>query len=220
MPVALGILTRGRPADAIACAQSAVDCAAIASSTPLPVYILVDDDRAAFERIAVRLAAQPHIKVGLLPLRHYYVRGMNALFAWMADDGVDHFVVSNDDVTFVRAAWDRLALQHYQDACGDWGVLELAGPELCAHYLSRVAFFVEHFDGQIAEPAYTFYCSDTELRERCRALGAYHVWTDQPILRHNVKDDGVRSEVMYWMPRDRAQYARRWQPGWHREVWQ
>lgn len=212
--LALGILTRGRPGLAIEAVRSAFTGAA----KPLQVFVLVDDDHSAVEAIASYFEGNPRVAVGHTPLRHYYVRGMNLLYGWMRECEVDRFVVSNDDVRFVPG-WDETALAAFDDAFPRGGILELAGPELCAHYLSCVPFIEEHFGGRIAEPAYTFYCSDTELRERARALGRY-AWHATPLIEHLVRDDAVRADVAYWMPFDRAVYKERWQPGWRRELWQ
>ena len=215
--VALGVLTRGRPQAAIACVQSALATA----GEPIEVFVVVDDDRPAAAAITSYFEGNPLVHVALLPLRHYYVRGMNALGRWLHEAGVDHFVVANDDVTFVQPGWAATVCSalaaYFPDAMG---ILELAGPELCAHYASRMGFFCQYFNGQLAEPAYTFYCSDTELRERARALDRYAWWYGPEVLQHHITRDAGRSEVSYWLPLDRAEYARRWQPGWRREAWQ
>jgi hypothetical protein len=214
--VALGLLTRGRPQAAIACIQSALATA----GEPIEAFVLIDDDPPAADAIASHFEGNPLVHTRTLPLRHYYVRGMNALGRWLDAVGADHFVVTNDDVTFLQPGWAALMRKELAGTYPDgMGIMELAGPELCAHYASRLDFFHEYFDGLLAEPAYTFYCSDTELRECARSLGRYSWWYGPDILHHHVTADTLRHEVSYWLPFDRAEYVRRWQPGWLREVW-
>lgn len=215
VPFTLGILTRGRPQAAIACAQSALQ-----HGHDVQTLIVVDDDPEAYATIVAHFEGNPRVRVALLPIRHYYVRGMNQLGYWLANVGADFFAVTNDDVTFERDGWDEIARTEllHRFPGGD-GILELAGHDLCAHYASRWRFFADEFESLLAEPAYTFYCSDTELRERAREIDCYAAAPELGLLTHHVTNDEVRSEVSYWLPLDRDEYQRRWQPNWRKEAW-
>jgi len=197
-------------------ARNTVDC-------DLNIFVAIDDDDSYFTIPCIPLVGECEMTV--LRPRHYYVRGMNALYTWMRPH-IDYFVVSNDDVTFDMKGWGPYVIAKLNEhfPAGE-GILELAGPELAAHYATRASFIDGAFDGLLAEPAYTFYCSDTELRNRAKALGRYVFQpapTGESILRHHIKGDGMRSEVEYWMASDRETFKRRAKahPEWQREVWQ
>ena len=208
---ALGVLTRGRRDAATACIDSA-----LRHADDLVVFCVVDDDRAAAAYLSNYYEGNPRVHVGLLPLRHYYVRGVNALGRWMQEAGVDHFAITNDDATFAVDGWDTTC----RALAAEGEIVELAGDDLCAHYTSRMRTFVDHFHGLLAEPSYTFYCSDTELRERAKELRLYSARPDLALVTHHAADDAVHSEITFWFAIDRATYERRWRSPWKKEEWQ
>ena len=207
--ITLAVLTRGRFEDVIQC----ITTARATATGKLKVVVVVDDDIKTYTGLEQWAGSRDNVKVVYLHPRHYYVRGMNALYKHV---DTEYFVVSNDDVSFTHQGWDERALTAVRK-CG--GIVELAGPDLCAHYITSRTFIDLSFDGLLAEPAYTFYCSDTELRNRARVLGAYHFLPESGLV-HHVKNDRVRSDASYWMATDRETFKRRWQSEWPAEVWQ
>lgn len=158
----------------------------------------------------------------LLRPRHYYVRGVNALFrqARLNRPEMDFFVLLNDDVEFVVANWASRVLAFIKEEVPDGsGIAVLDAPDKCANYLSRVSFFDEFFDGQLAEPCYTMYYSDSELMARAKALGRHfhgslRVKTEggameMKVLKHFVTDDDMRDEVLRWSNSDKRTFERR-----------
>ncbi|KKK95153.1 hypothetical protein LCGC14_2675670 [marine sediment metagenome] len=185
---------------------------------PYRITVAFDDDPdwRAIENIAPQAA-----RILLRP-RHYYVRGVNALFqhARTCTPEMDFFVLLNDDVEFVVSGWAEGIIDFLKKQAPDGeGIVVLDEPEKCANYLSRVSFFDKHFDGLLAEPCYTMYYSDSELMERTKALGRYShgtlsLKTDSgevhaKVLRHHEVDDYTRTEVNRWHKSDRETFERR-----------
>jgi hypothetical protein len=202
-PLTLAILTRRHRL-----AVQAMESAVATAGCPLQVVIAFDDaPREVCEAMSVLLHCS-NVRSFLLPVRHYYVRGMNALYHDMRTPptSADKFVVINDDVLFTMRDWGPYVLDQYAQRFPDGGVLELAGPDLCAHYISDVGFMDKMYNGRLADPRYTMYYSDSHLMRHMKKLGRYAYCpgpSGNPVIHHQVVQDALRSEVEYWMPIDR-----------------
>jgi len=211
----IGVLTRHRSIQLRTCVNSAIATV----GCPAQVTIAFDDDRAGYES-CVDWPGTSHL---LLRPRHYYVRGVNALFHHMRrlaheqDRVLDYFCILNNDVEFVRGNWGPAGINYLSSKFPDgMGLVELVGPDVLGNYISRAALFDEHFGGRIAEPCYTMYFSDSELLNRLKQMGRYS-HADLPsqgslpdkILQHHVVHDSLRSEAFSWFPVDRQVYDER-----------
>jgi glycosyltransferase involved in cell wall biosynthesis len=234
-PITILICTRGRPAQLEDCINSAIGGA---RGWPLHIVVGFDDDpqnyiqfRESIEKTSDLPLGTKVGAIGLTP-RHYYVRAVNALFAWARGNvpHFDYFVLSNDDVTWAPD-WAKHAFYGLNKSYPrGLGICELSAPDACAHYISRAQFFVETFDGVLAEPCYTFYFSDRELLNRAKLLGRYRYLRgpEGPLIAHDQQRDAVRSEVERWWSGDETTFfMRRTQPvnqewpddGVPRKVW-
>jgi hypothetical protein len=148
----------------------------------------------------------------LLKPRHYYVRGMNELYNAMKRlyPEMHYFVISNDDAEWMAPDWGEMAIQTFEKLLPDGkGVLEMADPTSCAHYLSTREFFDEEFGGVLCRLEYTHYYSDSHLRHQLIDQKRYFVAENEdhlPICVHHKTMDSVREEVRYWLPRDGVIY--------------
>lgn len=207
----LGILTRGRPGDLRRCITSALATA----NEQIGVVVAFDDDHVGWNTTPEYKGVSRTL---LLP-RHYYVRGMNALYRFLqkvaADNSetLEHFAVCNDDVEWLAPSWPQLVretmVREFEDG---QGVLELADVDKCATYAGHAGLFARHFSNRLAEPCYTMYCSDTELLVRLRALDKWRFVvhpTHGAVCRHAEVRDALRTEVKRWYESDRELYNER-----------
>ena len=212
--ISIGILTRHRLSDLRRCATSAMATVGI----PANVIIAFDDDLSNF-----RACPNWHWAMKFpLPMRHYYVRGMNVLFALMKqyNPNLDYFVVTNDDSEFLTPGWGEEAISTLHERFPDgMGVLELAHPDLCAHYVSRRAVFDAHFEGNLAHPEYTMYFSDNHLRNSLKDMDMFASIEGsggKQIINHYLSQDTLREDLRYWRQSDRKVYKKYvTQNNWH-----
>jgi len=129
-------------------------------------------------------------------MRHYYVRGANAIYA---STKAETFVFTNDDSMFAPG-WDRVALEALEKF---GGLVELGGEAMkCAHFITTRKFIDEVNDGWLAYPGYTFYYSDKELMFRAMDKEGYK-WLDPGVITHQGIKDSVRSDVEAWLGQDK-----------------
>lgn len=202
------VLTRHRASHLRLCISS------LLATVDVPVYVIVgfDDDLLGYHTMPPWRDVH---KVLLMP-RSYYVRGVNALYRYAKGHvpDFDHFMLINDDVEFVKPGWATSAISLLYETWPDgMGVLECTGPEACAHYLTRSAVIDSMFQGRLAWPGYTMYCSDTEMLVRLRAEDRIQFVSDgednRPILIHQEVKDEMRREVETWARLDRELYNER-----------
>lgn len=209
-PLAVGFLSRSRLPEL----RRAVNSLLATVGMPVKIVVAFDDDADSFNAYT----PPAHVWKTLLKPRHHYVRGMNALYESLKQNvpDFDHFVVSNDDVEFFGTDWGPAFCGLFAELWPDdgLGVIELLAHDKCAHYMSRRAFFDQHFDGRLADPAYTMYCSDTEMLQRLRAMGRHrwvhtpHAWPGAVCVHHELTDT-LRYTTRIWYNRDLAIYNQR-----------
>lgn len=209
------ILTRNRTEALRRCITSAV------ATAGCPVRILVgfDEDYAGY----TNLQPYPYVSKTLLWPRHYYVRGFNRVYSMAKKSfpDLDYIVVTNDDVEWFRPGWGARVQQHLRNTFPDGhGIAEFIGPDQCAHYMTRAAFIDEHFGGQLGNPIYTMYCSDTEMLQRAKELDRHCFVVDKDtgkaLARHLETGDSLRQELTVWMKDDVLEYNKRAQQyGWN-----
>ena len=200
----IGVLSRrrGHAVQAVESALATVGCEA-------QVIVAFDDEPLAMLDAIMAFRGRRNVHAVLLPIRHFYVRGMNALYAEMKFRNADRFVVVNDDVLFTMRDWGPYVLERYAEQFPEGGIMELAGPDLCAHYLSDVGFIDQRCAGKLADMRYTMYCSDTHLMVHVKGLNRYRYVsspTGRPVIDHRILDDALREELKYWYPVDQREF--------------
>lgn len=204
------IPTRNRAEELLNCINGAISNA---KGWPLHLVIGFDDDAESYIKHSTadkgKLPAGVDVTCLYLKPRHYYVRAVNELYRFASRHvDFDYFFLSNDDVAFAPN-WAAQAVRGLQRSFPNGeGICELAGPELCAHYVSRKAFIDTHFARLLAEPCYTFYFSDREMMMRAKLLGRYRHLPGN-LVTHFEREDSTRSEVERWFYVDEEQYFRR-----------
>ena len=200
----IGVLSRrrGHAVQAVESALATVGCDA-------QVVVAFDDEPLAMLDAIMAFRGRRNVHAVLLPIRHFYVRGMNALYAEMKLLGADRFVVVNDDVFFTTRDWGPYVLEQYAEQFPEGGIMELAGPDLCAHYLSDVRFIDQYCDGKLADMRYTMYFSDTHLMAQAKGLSRYRYVpgpVGRPIVDHRILNDPLREELKYWYAVDQREF--------------
>ena len=205
--IAVGILSRLRPTNCRRCITSVV--ATIGCDHT--IYVALDDDHISKQS----LPHYRHCRYHVLQPRHYYVRGVNALFQWMKDSyqDLDYFLIINDDTEFLLLDWGPRILETFDKAYPDgMGLMELSGEGGCTNFITRREFIDSQFNGYIGNPVYTMYFSDSELLNRLKELGCYtraYIEGNYPVADHAAEKDYTRLEVRDWYERDKKVYEER-----------
>jgi hypothetical protein len=186
------------------------------ANMPTQIVIAFDDDDMSYRSCP----NWPFVDTYLLRPRHYYCRAVNALFAHIeqaAEGTTDYFMLTHDDVEFMVPDWGNLALETYNSVFPDGaGILELFSPGLCSHYVSRVSFIRDKFNGRLADPVYTNYFSDSHMLNQCAEEGWYGALLLEEglnIINHDLYStrDAASLEVQEaWFHRDKELYRERW----------
>ena len=206
----VGLGTRNRLVELRRCITS------IASTAGIPVKIVVafDEDYASY----IELHDYPYVSKVLLQPRHYYCRMMNVLYRKMhevaEEEGSTHFVLAHDDSEYALWDWGNKALDIHMGAYPDGnGVVDLFGPSMCSHYISTFKFIDEQHNGQLADPRYTMYYSDSDMLNKLAEKTQYAAIEGMGIFRHMTMSthDALTAEVTRtWKDLDRQEYERRW----------
>jgi hypothetical protein len=201
VPLTFLIPTRQRPEQLQACINSII----ATCGTFTPRFVVGFDDDYTNYSLFLKTSRNAEVQAHYLAPRHYFVRGMNALFKAANDawDDFDYFVVCNDDDQFVYGGWDGAALDGYNAQFPDGlGVLELAFPKRLHTYFSRAQLFNDYFYGRLYNTAYTQFCGDHELLETLNAADKYRCVENLSSIFKVVKhywgstDDTLGQEVM------------------------
>jgi len=160
--IVMGIVTRQRPRQLRTCITSALATCGV----PINFVVGFDDDYWGYQQCLTLNVVKPYLMVP----RHYYVRGKNAVYTEarnLAEGKADYFVLSNDDSEWLAPNWGARAVNLLEHSFeGGQGVLELFANGHLAHFISRFDFLDGFTNGLIADPKYTMYFSDSDLRNR------------------------------------------------------
>lgn len=158
----LGVLSRGRLEGLRRCVNSALTYAGV----PIRVIVAFDADPSTYKAYKAPGGVQ---KLYLHP-RHYYTRGMNALYEAIRSTGADIFGITNNDCEFVTPGWAKLAKRELLNGFEDGhGVVEMTNYGSLFSFVTRVPFIEERYGGELFNPAYLMYYAD---RERMKDLEA------------------------------------------------
>ena len=217
--ITVGILSRNRPEALRRCISSI----AATINCDHQIIIAFDED---YNGYISPTAEWTNVSAVYLHPRHYYVRGVNALYRNMKkiNPEMDFFFVSTDNIEFTTQGWGQKLMDLHETTYPDGkGVTEILGPGVCSHYLARKKFFDEDFDGYLANPVYTQYGSDDELRWTLQDQGQFSFARGSGLGARLLAqrtigqiDDELHEEVRQWYPWDREILARRAQEkGWN-----
>lgn len=207
----IGILTHRRLDHLRRCINSILATVNIDTT----ITVLFDDDEPSYQSLD-----HPIVNKALVAPRHYYVRGMNRLYAVMehaattAGKDFDWLCFLNDDVEFLHHGWPLIIIESMIAKWGDGvGVAEMVAPEKCAHYITRKRFLDQFTEYQRpANPIFTMYYSDSDLMCCAKDAGRYAFLSAPgkgPVVLHHIVHDTLRAECSRWRTVDKVEWQRR-----------
>jgi hypothetical protein len=212
--ILVGICTRRRTKQLVTCAKSI----AATIGTGLGLFVAVDDDIVSYDAIP----NWPWSQKKLLYPRHYYVRAKMRLYEWCREyaleHGIKYFVHSADDSEWHLPQWGVGAIQKLEEIFPNGeGILELFWPGQCANYITKFSFIDNYLGGNLGDLAYTMYFSNTDLRNRARAISRYVAVSDMEpgstIVSHQLDvnmDDTALEMQRTWFKLDEKVHTLKW----------
>lgn len=171
---------------------------AIAYGVDIDIAVFFDDDAECFDAFA----EPPNCGKYLVTPQNYYVTVMNTALEWLIEEGVDHFVICNNDMEFIEPGWDRIAMnklyEHWPDGMG---VLEIGNHADLSYnvFLSRVKFWAERFDGKLFDPDFIQYFADADRLVSLEKKGWIARLNPGLVNTHSCWDEVKHSGRKHWM---------------------
>jgi len=119
----------------------------------------------------------------LLTPRHYYTRGKNAVYRAAKEVGRQlgrqvYYAQTSDDSEWLYPDWGKMAVNALESSFPNGlGVIELFQLGHCAHYVTKFEFVDGFLSGNLGDPVFTMYFSDTDMLIKCSNVDRYRAAT-------------------------------------------
>lgn len=205
------IASRNRPEELRRCLNS-IHANTVGSYT---VFVGFDDDRNGFDDVL----PHPTLVKLLLPMRHYYVRAMQAVYEmaqeWCRqhETPFDWFCCLDDDNEIIARNWWASAhafhLENFPDGAG---IVDFDDPPLGGHFVSRKVCVDGQLAGHLGELCYWQFYADAERVERTKRASAIvtaHRSDELPLVAHHFNKGPAHYGALYRRRWDRWVFLER-----------